>query len=183
MSTNNSGALGKNLLLRKALSTGINRTELIQVLGGPSLNTPLTHVLPADILGGEQNFDLYPYSITNAKKLLSQAGYKNGLTLKFLYRPSSEGSRNSFQVVQSDLKKIGVTVKGVPSPDADFYTKYLQVPRSPTVGPGTCPWPAGAPTGTATRRCRSSTRCTWRRAPTRPWVATSASTTARPPTP
>jgi peptide/nickel transport system substrate-binding protein len=128
VSTNNSGALGKNLALRQALSLGISRTELIQVLGGPRLNTPLTHVLPADILGGEQNFDLYPYSIANAKAKLAAAGFKNGLTLKFLYRPASEGSRNSFQVVQSDLKKIGVTVKGVGVPDADFYTKYLQVP-------------------------------------------------------
>jgi peptide/nickel transport system substrate-binding protein len=127
-STNNSGALGKNLLLRQAISEAINRSELIQVLGGPSLNTPLTHVLPSDILGGEQNFDLYPNNITKAKSDLAKAGFKNGMTLKFLYRPSSEGSRNSFQVVQSDLKKIGITVKGVGVPDADFYTKYLEVP-------------------------------------------------------
>ena len=30
--------------------------------------------------------------------------------------------------MQQDLSKVGITVIGVPSPNADFYTKYLQVP-------------------------------------------------------
>ena len=30
--------------------------------------------------------------------------------------------------MQQDLSKIGIKVVGVPSPNADFYTKYLQVP-------------------------------------------------------
>jgi peptide/nickel transport system substrate-binding protein len=107
---------------------GINRANLIQALGGPNVNQPLTHVLPADILGGEEDFDLYPYSVEKAKQGLKDAGYPNGFTAKFLYRPSSEGSRKSFATIQADLGKIGVKVVGVQAPDADFYTKYLQVP-------------------------------------------------------
>jgi len=124
----NNGAAMKKLAFRQALEYGINRTNLIQSLGGPNVNAPLTHVLPADIVGGEQNFDLYPYDVNKAKQKLADAGFPNGVTLKFLYRPSSEGSRKSFATVQSDLQKVGITVKGVQSPDADFYTKYLQVP-------------------------------------------------------
>ena len=60
--------------------------------------------------------------------MLADAGYPNGLTLKFLYRNASEGSSKAFQTVQQDLSKIGIKVVGVPSPNADFYTKYLQVP-------------------------------------------------------
>ena len=40
--------------------TRINRDNIIQVLGGPKVNPPLTHVLPSNIVGGEENFDLVP---------------------------------------------------------------------------------------------------------------------------
>jgi peptide/nickel transport system substrate-binding protein len=114
--------------VRQALSFALNRTNIIQVLGGPKIAPPLTHVLPANIVGGEENFDLYPNDPAKAKSMLAAAGYANGLTLKMLYRNASEGQSKAFQTVQQDLSKIGVKVVGVPSPNADFYTKYLQVP-------------------------------------------------------
>lgn len=126
-SPNNGGALAK-VQVRQALSYAINRGNIIQVLGGPKIDPPLTHVLPSDIVGGETNFDLYPYDQAKAKQMLAAAGYANGLTLKMLYRNASEGSSKTFQTVQQDLSKIGVKVVGVASPNADFYTKYLQVP-------------------------------------------------------
>jgi peptide/nickel transport system substrate-binding protein len=60
--------------------------------------------------------------------MLSDAGFADGMTLKYLYTNDSEGSRKAFQTVQQDLSKVGITVTGVPSPSADIYTKYLQVP-------------------------------------------------------
>ena len=126
-SPNNNKAMA-NLKVRQAISYGINRADIIQVLGGSKLNTPLSHVLPANVVGGENNFDPYPYDPTKAKQLLSAAGFPNGLTLKFLYRNASEGSSKTFQTIQQDLSKIGIKVVGVPSPNADFYTKYLEVP-------------------------------------------------------
>jgi peptide/nickel transport system substrate-binding protein len=125
-SPNNNGAMGK-LAVRQALEYAINRDHLIQVLGGPQVNDPLTHVLPSDILGSTQS-DLYPYDQAKAKSLLAQAGYPHGLTLKFLYRNTTEASQKSFQTIQQDLSQVGITVVGVPSPNADFYTKYLEVP-------------------------------------------------------
>ena len=126
ISPNNNNALQK-VQVRQALEYGLNRQHLIQVLGGPATQRPLTHVLPSNIVGS-QDIDLYPYNPQKAKQLLAQAGYPNGLTLKFLYRSSSEGSTKAFQVAQQDLSKIGVHVQGVASPDADFYTKYMEVP-------------------------------------------------------
>jgi peptide/nickel transport system substrate-binding protein len=126
-SPNNNKALG-NVKVRQALSYAMNRNNIIQVMGGPKLNIPLSHVLPADIVGGEQSFDLYPYNVTKAKALLTEAGFPNGFTLKFLYRPTSQSSTKGFQTIQQDLTKVGVKVVGVPSPSADFYTKYLEVP-------------------------------------------------------
>jgi len=127
VSPNNNKALA-NVKVRQALSYGINRANVLQVLGGPKLNEPLTQILPAVIVGGTPKYDLYPYDVTKAKQLLSAAGFPNGFTLKFLYRNQSQGSTKAFQTIQQDLSKIGVKVVGVPSPQADFYTKYLQVP-------------------------------------------------------
>ncbi len=127
VSRNNGGALQK-VAVRQAISYAINRANIIQVLGGTTLNTPLSHVLPSNVVGGENNFDDYPYDVAKAKQMLADAGYPKGLTLKMLYRNSSQGSTNTFQTVQQDLSKVGIKVVGVPSPNADFYTKYLQVP-------------------------------------------------------
>ncbi|MET9315604.1 ABC transporter substrate-binding protein [Kribbella sp. NPDC003505] len=124
-SPNNNKALA-NVKVRQALSYAINRDHILQVIGGPTINPPLTHVLPDNIVGSKQ-IDPYPYNVDKAKQLLQEAGYPH-LTLKFLYRNASEGSSKAFQTVQQDLSKAGVTVTGVPSPNADFYVKYLQVP-------------------------------------------------------
>ncbi len=127
-SPSNNGAL-KDVKVRQALSYALNRTNILQVLGGPTINPPLTHVLPPTIVGGENNFDLYPFNPDKAKSMLAAAGHAN-LTVKVLYRNKSEGSSKVFQTVQQDLSNVGITVVGVPSPNADFYTKYLQVPSA-----------------------------------------------------
>jgi peptide/nickel transport system substrate-binding protein len=124
-SPNNNKALA-NAKVRQAISYAINRDHVLQVLGGPTVNPPLTHVLPDNILGSKQ-IDPYPYDVDKAKQLLAEAGFPH-LTLKFLYRNASEGSSKAFQTIQQDLSKAGITVVGVPSPNADFYVKYLQVP-------------------------------------------------------
>ena len=130
-SPNNNKALA-NLQVRQAISYAINRDNVLQVLGGPTINPPLTHVLPDNIVGSKQ-IDPYPYNVDKAKQLLAQAGYPH-LTLKFLYRNASEGGSKAFQTIQQDLSKAGITVVGVPSPNADFYVKYLQVPTAAQSG-------------------------------------------------
>jgi peptide/nickel transport system substrate-binding protein len=123
----------QSLKVRQALEYAINRDDLVQVLGGPTVNPPLTHVLPPDI-EGSSGIDMYSYDPAMAKQLLTQAGYPHGLTLKFLYRNASEGSSKVFQTVQQELSDVGIKVVGVPSPDADFYTKYLEVPTAARSG-------------------------------------------------
>ncbi|HYJ66876.1 MAG TPA: ABC transporter substrate-binding protein [Nocardioidaceae bacterium] len=125
-SPNNGSALS-DVRVRQTLEYAINRDHLIQVLGGPTQNPPLTHVLPAGITGS-QDANPYPYDPDKAKQLLAAAGHSDGLTLKFLYRNSSEGNRKAFATLQQDLGDVGINVVGVAVPNADFYTKYLQVP-------------------------------------------------------
>ena len=114
VSPNNNKAL-QNPKVRQAISYAINRDHILQVLGGKTLNPPLTHVLP-DVIVGSKQIDPYPYNPDKAKQLLAEAGYPH-LTLKFLYRNATEGSSKTFQTVQQDLTKAGITVVGVPSPN------------------------------------------------------------------
>ena len=132
VSPNNGGAM-KDVAFRQALSTGINRANLTQVLGGPTLNTTLTNVLPANIVGGEQGFDLYPYDQAKAKQMLAASGHAGG-TIKILYRNTSQGSIKVFQSVQQQLTDLGFKVEGIPTPQADFYTKYIQKPSVASAG-------------------------------------------------
>ena len=84
--------------VRQALEHALDRSHIIQVLGGPKINPPLTHVVPSGLVGSK-DIDLYPHDTAKAKQMLQQAGVAN-MTLKFLYRPDSEGSRKSFQAAQ-----------------------------------------------------------------------------------
>jgi len=135
VSSNNNSALTKPEV-RRALMEAINRDTLIQDLNGPKVSPPLTHILPMGISGTTSNTDpdLYPYDPDKAKSDLAAAGYPDGLTLKFLYRPSRSSSVKIFTTLQQDLKDSGITLEPVGVPDADFYTKYLQVPDAAKSG-------------------------------------------------
>ena len=124
-SPNNAGALTKRDI-RQALEYAINRSDLIQADGGPQVAPPLTHVLPAGILGSKPS-DPYPYNPDKAKEALHAAG-TSGLHLKVLYQTTVDFEPRMFQVLQADLSKLGITVTGVPAAGADFYTKYVEVP-------------------------------------------------------
>ena len=129
VSPNNGSALSK-VAVRQALSYGLNRAHLTQVIN-PTVYPPLTHVLPDGINGAQDvptGYNPYPYNVSKAKSMLASAGYPNGLSVTLLYRPSSSVRSAIAQAAQSDLAKIGVKVKLLGVPSADFYTKYLEVP-------------------------------------------------------
>jgi peptide/nickel transport system substrate-binding protein len=136
VSPNNGGALAK-VAVRQAINYGINRTHLIEDAGGAAVSPPLTHIVPPGINGSQDlpsGYDPYPYNVSKAKSLLASAGYKNGLNLTLLYRPSSTIEAKMVQTLQSDLSKIGVKVKLLSATPSDFYTKYLQVPTAAKSG-------------------------------------------------
>jgi peptide/nickel transport system substrate-binding protein len=129
VSPNNSGALTKTAV-RQALSYGINRNFLIQDANGAVISPPLTHILPTGTNGAQDvpaNYNPYPYNPTKAKSMLAAAG-ESHMTLTLIYRPSSTLATKMAQTIQANLTSIGVTVKLLGVPDADFYTKYMEVP-------------------------------------------------------
>jgi peptide/nickel transport system substrate-binding protein len=130
VSPNNNAAL-KKVAVRQALSYGIDRAHLLTDNGGPTQGSALTHVLPTGINGAQDvpaSYNPYPYNVTKAKQMLAAAGYKNGLNLILLYRPSSTVETKMAQTLQSDLATFGVKIKLLSATPADFYVKYLEVP-------------------------------------------------------
>lgn len=128
---NGSGALG-DVRVRQALSYALNRAHLVQVLGGPKLNPPLTHVLPPSI-HGSQPIDPYPYNVARARQMLQSAGASH-LKLHLLYMTGNVGYQRAAETVQSDLGAVGVSVTVQAVQPADFFTKYMQRPDSARQG-------------------------------------------------
>ena len=95
VSPNNGSALSK-VAVRQALSYGLSRAHLTQVIN-PVVNPPLTHVLPDGINGSQDvpsGYNPYPYDATKAKSMLASAGYPNGLSLTLLYRRRPSPARS-----------------------------------------------------------------------------------------
>jgi len=137
VSPNNGGAL-KEVQVRQALSYGIERSQLINTLGGAETNILLTHVLPSGIDGSQDlpsGYNPYPFNPSKAKSLLASAGFTSShpLQLKFLYQSGSDSSTKGFNNIASQLNALGsVKVTGLPANLSDFYVKYLFVPNSPS---------------------------------------------------
>jgi peptide/nickel transport system substrate-binding protein len=112
-----------NVKVRQAISYAIDRSALIKDAGGPQAAPALTQLLaPAAV--GYSNFDDYPYNPSKAKAELKPLH----LSLKFLYQADNPTQVKMFQTIQFDLSNVGVTVTGVPVPQADIYAKYYEVP-------------------------------------------------------
>jgi peptide/nickel transport system substrate-binding protein len=133
ISPNNNGAF-KSTAVRQAVEYAINRADLVQDDGGPQIAPPLTHILPAGILGSKQ-YDPYPNNLQTARQKLTSAlpaGTK--LHLVVLYQSSLDFESKMFQTLQADLGKVGISVSGDGVPSSAFYARYLEVPRVAQTG-------------------------------------------------
>ena len=136
VSPNNGGALGK-ADVRQALSYGIQRSQLMKVLGGPIVNPPLTHILPAGIDGSQDvpaGYNPYPYNQAKAKSMLVGRGVTPRATRcrsSSCTAATARAARRSSTTSRSQLNALGsVKVIGVPTNQSDFYGKYLVVPNT-----------------------------------------------------
>jgi peptide/nickel transport system substrate-binding protein len=133
----------QNLKVRQAINFAVNKVALAKVYGGPKYNTPLNQVIPPDSVGYEQ-FNLYETASSEGdaakcKSLLAEAGVTN-LTVKAAYR--NAGNHPAiFQSYAQDLKNCGINVTGVPVPQADFYSQFLQKTDNAIAGK----WDVAAP--------------------------------------
>lgn len=136
LSPNNKGALG-TVPVRRALQYAIDKTAVGKVYGGSAYATPLDQVIPPGQTGYEK-FDLYPTpdhqgDPAKCKQELANAGYPDGLSLKFLSPNDGQGPKVA-QTVKEDLEACGVSTEIISLTIQDFYGKSLADPAATRAG-------------------------------------------------
>jgi peptide/nickel transport system substrate-binding protein len=137
-----------NVNVRKAINFAINRTQIEEQWGGPLAGTPSDQIIPAGQTD-YQKYTVYPNTanLAEAKKLMAASGVKTPVTLALRTQNDTPGFINMAEVIQSNLKPIGINVKieGTPnSVNSGFITNY----KSKTAM-GIEPWSLDFPDGEA----------------------------------
>lgn len=142
-SPNNGGAMGK-LAVRQAIEYGVNKVAVQKVVGGPTVATILNTAIPPGN-AGYHNYNLYPTpnnqgDTSKCKSMLASAGYKNGLSLTYLY-PNDSINKSIFEALQASLRSCGVNLNGKPEAGSTFFVDLGNAPAN--AKPGV--WDMGQP--------------------------------------
>jgi ABC-type transport system substrate-binding protein len=121
----------RSKLVRQAVATAVNKQVIVQLSGGPRLNSVSNQMILPGNVGYVKNFNPYPANTGTgnpaaSKALLKKAGYANGLAIKLLASTNDPTPRLA-QALQSSLNAGGFKVEIVPVTQADFYSKYMYV--------------------------------------------------------
>ncbi len=95
--------------VRKAVALGIDRKTIVDtILNGQG--TPAHGLVPPGLNAYDPKADPFPYDPDQAKKLLADAGYKDGITIE-IRTQTVETELRTLAAIQQQLAKIGVTIK------------------------------------------------------------------------
>ncbi len=135
-SPNNGGAMGK-LGVRQAIEYGVNKVAVQKVVGGPTVAKVLNTAIPPGNVGF-QNYNDYPSNNSQGdpskcKSMLASAGYKNGLTLSYLY-PNDSINKAIFEALQASLQPCGVKLAGKPESGSTFFVDLGNAPANAKPG-------------------------------------------------
>ncbi len=97
----------QNQKLRDALAYAIDKESLVDAIYGETAEVA-TGVIPRNVFG-YKGFEAVPYDVEKAKALMVEAGYPDGIELKFLCEPIEEYTRTA-EAIQNMWKQIGVTL-------------------------------------------------------------------------
>jgi peptide/nickel transport system substrate-binding protein len=100
--------------IRKAISLGIDRDNLIQTLFNGQGQWALAGATPTMFTQDEVK-QILKYDPQQAKQLLAAAGYANGIDIEFMYNAAYGDTFNTkAQLLQSQLKKVGINLNLLP---------------------------------------------------------------------
>ncbi len=125
----------KDVRVRQALNLAVNRQEILDTLlhgkGKPAAvfpSSPISIGYPADLKP-------YPYDPAKAKKLLAEAGYPNGFSIKLFALPTGGFTQylQLAEIVAGYWEAIGVKTSIVPTDIGAFRPLYIANPQSPKI--------------------------------------------------
>ncbi|MBM2825933.1 MAG: hypothetical protein HW402_1597, partial [Dehalococcoidales bacterium] len=127
--------------IRQALSLAINRDEIIsQLLYGKAARPlpPMIFPMSADIdIAYWQKYidNIYRYDVVEAKRLLKEAGYPDGFSVKIYSQPKAEFPQMGkvTEIVQGYWQKMGIKAEIVPM-EQSAYRALVKVDDSRVVG-------------------------------------------------
>ena len=125
----------KDVRVRQALNLAVNRQEILETLlhgkGKPAAvfpSSPISIGYPADLKP-------YPYDPAKAKKLLAEAGYPNGFSIKLFALPTGGFTQylQLAEIVAGYWEAIGVKTSIVPTDIGAFRPLYIANPQKPEI--------------------------------------------------
>ena len=125
---NNAGAL-RNPKVRQAIALALNKRAVAQVAGGPGVARPLNQTVPSSVSGFRPGADQYTTTQdqgdpATARRLLTEAGFPDGIKLRFAYPTNGTFSIES-QSAQASLARAGIEVQLFPFNSADYWGRLL----------------------------------------------------------
>ena len=128
--------------VRQALCYAIDRQSIVDLVYDGQGRADTYSVIAEGSEGYTTDLPHYDYNVETAKQLLAEAGYANGLTIKFTY-PTIALCENLAAALKEAYKNVGVTLELVPMEYSAFtaavylgnyesaYTEWQSVPYNP----------------------------------------------------
>ncbi|HZG71379.1 MAG TPA: ABC transporter substrate-binding protein [Chondromyces sp.] len=122
-----------NPKVRQALSHAVNKEAIIENFFGGTAD-PAKNPMPPTLAGYNDEIQGYEFDLEKAKKLLEEAGYKDGFNVDLwampVPRPYMPNGQKVAEAIQADFEKIGVKANIVTMEWATYLEK-LQAGESP----------------------------------------------------
>jgi peptide/nickel transport system substrate-binding protein len=120
------GIFKNNPRLRRAVNFAIDRSALVRQLGGPLAGRPTNHYLPKS-MPGSLNTHIYPLEHPNLKRAraLARGHLRRGRAV--LYSTDSGWRITQVQIIERDLRMIGIKLEIQEFPPELYFTKIFNL--------------------------------------------------------
>jgi len=95
--------------VRQAMNYALDKERLIGLLNGRAVAS--RGILPPQLPGHNPDLKGYPYDASRARRLLDEAGYRDGFSVPLLVGANSEAWMKLAQGVQGQLAEVGIKVE------------------------------------------------------------------------
>jgi len=131
-----------NLKVRQAVNMAISKDRIVRIINGRA--TPANQPLPPAMPGYDEAYEGYPYDVEGAKKLLAEAGFKDGFDTE-LYVMNTDPQPRIAQSIQQDLAKVGIRAQIKSLAQANVIAAGSEKDQAPMVWSGGMAWIADFP--------------------------------------